>query len=181
MCNINCVFFQRSMLPFHSLAEIFTNHRLRPFHFSNHFIAKELASALQSPPEHCQIELPEESNLNEWKVTITGPESTAYAGGKFVLSFVFPAEYPFKPPSILVKTRIYHPNIKTDTGEMCAAILYDDWGPTLNVTHCLDTIINMLKCPNPDSPLEEEIAKCLREKPKEFAKKARQWTKDYAM
>ena len=136
---------------------------------------------LSSPPDNCEISLPDESNLHEWAVTITGPESSPYSGGKFLLSFIFPAEYPFKPPSILYKTKIYHPNIKTDTGDICAAILYDEWGPTLNVSHCLDTLINMLKSPSADSPLEEEIAKILREKPKEFEKKAKQFTKDHAM
>jgi ubiquitin-protein ligase len=136
---------------------------------------------LKSPPDNCEISLPNESNINEWEITITGPESTPYAGGKFVLTFSFPAEYPFKPPSILYKTRIYHPNIKSDTGEICAAILYDEWGPTLNVRHCLSTMIDMLKAPNADSPLEEEIARSLREKPKEFEKKAKQWTKEHAM
>lgn len=37
-------------------------------------------------------------------------------------------------------TRIYHPNVKTDTGEICSDILNENWGPTLNVTYVLNTI-----------------------------------------
>jgi len=51
----------------------------------------------------------------------------------------------------------------------------------MNVMHCLDVLMNMLRCPNADSPLEQEIAMVLREKPKEFEKIAKKWTKDFAM
>lgn len=37
-------------------------------------------------------------------------------------------------------TRIYHPNVKTDSGEICSDILNENWGPTLNVTYVLNTI-----------------------------------------
>jgi|AntRauTorckE5430_2_1112549.scaffolds.fasta_scaffold34372_1 ubiquitin-conjugating enzyme E2 D/E len=136
---------------------------------------------LSSPPDNVHVSLPSESNLSDWEVTITGPENTPYAGGKFMLSFSFPETYPFKPPKIAYKTKIYHPNIKSDTGEICTSILYDDWAPTLNVTHCLDALFNMMKCPTADSPLEESIANILRDKPKEFEKNARKWTKEHAM
>lgn len=141
---------------------------------------KELASLKKSPPKDVEISLPNESQLCEWDVNLTGPDSSPYAGGKFQLAFKFPETYPFKPPSINFTTKIYHPNVKTDTGEICAAILYDEWSPTLNATHCLDVLMNMLKSPSADSPLEEEIAKMLRESPKDFEKKAKQWTKEFA-
>jgi len=39
----------------------------------------------------------------------------------------------------------------------------------------------MMKSPSSDSPLEESIATVLREKPKEFEKTAKKWTKEHAM
>ena len=60
-------------------------------------------------------------------------------------------------------------------------MLYDDWAPTLNVTHCFETLLNMMTCPTADSPLEESIATVLRDKPKEFEKTAKKWTKEHAM
>jgi len=136
---------------------------------------------LASPPDNVRVSLPCESNINEWEVTIIGPEDTPYAGGKFKVSISFPETYPFKPPRITYQTKIYHPNIKSSTGEICASILYDDWSPTLNVSHCFDTLLNMMKSPSSDSPLEESIANVLREKPKEFEKTAKKWTKEHAM
>ena len=128
-----------------------------------------------------EINIPAEDNIYSWEVTLTGPESTPYADGKFLLGLEFPETYPFKPPKILFKTRIYHPNVKTDSGEICSDLIYSDWGPTLNVKHCLDTLVGILKEPNPDSPLEETIAAQFREKPKEFEKVALKWTKEHAM
>ena len=44
----------------------------------------------------------------------------------------------------------------------------------------LETILQMLKEPSSDSPLEEEVAEILTTKPDEFDKTARKWTKKHA-
>lgn len=38
-------------------------------------------------------------------------ENAPYNKGAFRIEINFPAEYPFKPPKIAFKTKIYHPNI----------------------------------------------------------------------
>ena len=86
-----------------------------------------------------------------------GPLESPYAGGIFVIDFMFEAQYPFKAPKINFVTKIYHPNVKTDTGEICADVINANWGPTLNVLHCLKTLQSMLSAPNADSPVEEEV------------------------
>lgn len=52
----------------------------------------------------------EDDNLLVWQGLIV-PESAPYSKGAFRIEITFPAEYPFKPPKILFKTKIYHPNI----------------------------------------------------------------------
>jgi ubiquitin-protein ligase len=111
---------------------------------------------------------------------MAGPPSSPYAGGKFRLKLKFPAQYPFKPPVILFETKIYHPSVSKD-GEICAALIGEGWGPTLNVRHCMQVIYEILQNPSPDHPLDEEIAALLREKPKEFDKKAKKYTQKNAM
>lgn len=106
--------------------------------------------------------------------------STPYEGGNFDLSFSFPENYPFKPPTVLFKTKIYHPNISAQSGEICAAVLYDEWSPTLNVMSCLDILRGLLLNPNADSPLEDKIAAEFREKRFEFEKTAKRWTEEHA-
>jgi ubiquitin-conjugating enzyme E2 D len=118
-------------------------------------------------------------DLFTWDVTMSGPDNSPYAGGKFVLRVVFPEQYPFKPPLLSFQTTVYHPSVQTATGEVCGAVL-GTWGPTLTAQHCLLTVYSLLQDPNPDHPLEQEIAQLLATKPKEFEKMAKKYTKEYA-
>jgi ubiquitin-conjugating enzyme E2 D len=118
-------------------------------------------------------------DIFKWDVTLLGPAESPYAGGKFVLRLEFPAQYPFKAPKLVFLTKVYHPSVMRETGEVCGAIL-GTWGPTLNAEHCLLTIFSMLQSPQPDHPLEDEIAQQLAKKPKEFEKTAKKYTKEYA-
>jgi ubiquitin-protein ligase len=45
------------------------------------------------------------------KHTYFSQENAPYNKGAFRIEINFPAEYPFKPPKIAFKTKIYHPNI----------------------------------------------------------------------
>jgi ubiquitin-conjugating enzyme E2 D/E len=120
-----------------------------------------------------------QDDIFKWECTLAGPSESPYAGGKFILRLEFPAQYPFKPPKLVFGTKVYHPSVMLESGEICGAVL-GNWGPTLNAEHCLLTVISLLRDPQPDHPLEEEIAQQLANKPKEFEKAAKKYTKDYA-
>lgn len=119
----------------------------------------------------------------------------------------FPSEYPFKAPKVRFLTRVYHPNVKSQSGEICAdiinevrekleeeescegigcltnglfAVVLQNWAPTLNVLHCLTAIKQILEQPDMDNPLEPEIAKQMHENKTDFEKTALDWTKQYA-
>lgn len=56
-------------------------------------------------------------------------ENPPYNKGAFKIEITFPAEYPFKPPKICFKTRIYHPNID-EKGQVCLPIISaENWKP----------------------------------------------------
>ena len=115
----------------------------------------------------------------QWECSIIGPKDSPYAGGLFILKLEFPAQYPFKPPKLQFKTKIYHPSVQTESGDVCADVV-GQWGPTLNAKHCLQVVYSMLQSPESDHPLEESIAKQLRDKPNEFMKMAKKFTSEHA-
>ncbi|CAI5715360.1 unnamed protein product [Hyaloperonospora brassicae] len=142
-------------------------------------LTKELTELTQNPPDWCTVSTVDD-NLMHWHAVLTGPENSPYAGGVFHLDLQFPGEYPFKAPRVRFVTRVYHPNIKSQSGEICADVISENWTPTLNVLHCLTVIKQILEQPDMDNPLEPEIAKQMHENKVEFDKTATEWTKQYA-
>ena len=120
------------------------------------------------------------SNIYEWQASITGPENTPYAGGTFKLSVSFPTTYPFKPPTVKFITPVYHPNINTN-GDICFAMLKDDWAPALNINHILKGLQELLKNPNAASPQRADVAEEYTENKELFTKKAIAETKKHAI
>lgn len=56
-------------------------------------------------------------------------DNAPYNKGAFRIEITFPAEYPFKPPKICFKTKIYHPNID-EKGQVCLPIISaENWKP----------------------------------------------------
>jgi ubiquitin-conjugating enzyme E2 D/E len=122
---------------------------------------------------------PINGNLFEWDAVILGPIGTPYEGGVFNLSISIPSNYPFKPPIVIFKTKIYHPNINS-TGNICLDILKNQWSAALTISKILLSICSLLSDPNPNDPLVPEIAKLLKTNPELYYKTAKEWTTIYA-
>lgn len=58
-------------------------------------------------------------NLRVLIGTIKGPEGTPYEGGIFQIDIDIPKQYPFEPPKMKFHTKIWHPNISSQTGAIC--------------------------------------------------------------
>jgi len=67
-------------------------------------------------PEDWQISLVNEDNIFEWKATFAGPDNTAYKYGIFEVNIKFGTQYPFKPPTVLFRSKMFHPNISSNGG-----------------------------------------------------------------
>ena len=80
----------------------------------------------------------------------------------------FSDNYPFKCPKVHFLTKIYHPNIKTDTGEICSEALQNSWVPTLNANFVIKMLKELIENPNHDNPQEAEIARELMTAPDSF-------------
>jgi ubiquitin-conjugating enzyme E2 D/E len=141
-------------------------------------LQKELIEIQKNPPHNCYAG-PFGDNIYHWEAQIFGPIGTPYENGIFKLNIHFPLEYPFKPPKITFVTKVYHPNINT-AGSICLDILKDRWSPALSISKVLLSICSLLDEPNPDDPLEPDIANEYKSNKNKFISTAKQWTVKYA-
>lgn len=141
-------------------------------------IQKELAEITLDPPPNCSAG-PKDDNLYEWVSTILGPPGSVYQGGVFFLEIHFSPDYPFKPPKVTFKTRIYHCNINSQ-GVICLDILKDNWSPALTISKVLLSICSLLSDCNPQDPLVGSIATQYITNRQDHDRIATQWTSRYA-
>ncbi|KAI4205485.1 MAG: hypothetical protein LQ346_001439 [Caloplaca aetnensis] len=128
-----------------------------------------------------KVTLVNDDDLYLWEITLSGPEDSPYAGGRFKIHVSLPTEYPFKAPQIIWKTKIYHPNVEDEKGGMCLGMLRDgSWKPNSKMSAALEYVRQVILEPDPDDATEQAIAREYKEDRKEFTKKAKKWTKDYA-
>ncbi len=147
----------------------------------NHIInrlQKEHKEMEISPPLNCSAG-PIDDDIFKWQAIIYGPDDSPYSGGIFKLNIDFPNDYPFKPPKIIFKTRIYHCNINK-SGFICLDILKDKWSPSLTISKILLSITSMLDDQNPNDPLETEIADIYINDREQFINNAKKYTLIYA-
>ena len=84
-------------------------------------LAKEFQELSLHPNNHFEITL-DNDNLFHWNMIMTNLVDTPYEGGSFDLEFKFTTDYPFKPPVIHFKTKVFHPNV-SETGDVCLSIV----------------------------------------------------------
>ncbi|KAF1774980.1 Ubiquitin-conjugating enzyme, active site [Phytophthora cactorum] len=120
------------------------------------------------------------ASLSELRGSIKGPEATPYEGGHFELEIVIPPKYPFEPPQMRFLTKIWHPNISSQTGAICLDILKDAWSPALTIKTALLSIQALLSAAEPTDPQDAEVAKMYLHDHEQFLNTARFWTESYA-
>ena len=142
-------------------------------------IESELDEIIKTPPENISAGPIKQENLNHWSATIMGPSDSPFQGGIFQLEIVFPEKYPFKPPQIKFVTPIYHMNINHH-GAICLDILNTSWSPVLTITKVLLSICSLLTDPNPDDPLDPNLADLYKRDKDEYNRRARLYTLKHA-
>jgi len=130
----------------------------------------ELMTLMTSPAPGVSAFPSADGNLLSWTATIDGPDDTPYAKLVFKLSFAFPSNYPYAPPTVLFKTPIYHPNVDF-SGRICLDILKDKWTAAYNVQSVLLSLQSLLGEPNNASPLNGEAAELWDKDMAEFKRK----------
>lgn len=114
------------------------------------------------------IQVPDPNRLMELLVLIT-PQEGLYKGATFEFSMVMDETYPYKPPKVLCRTPVYHPNVDLE-GHVCLNILRQEWSAALSISSVVYGLVTLFLEPNTDDPLNKEAAKMMQESPKEFEK-----------
>lgn len=98
----------------------------------------------------------EDRSISCW---MPGPSETPFADRKFRIRFELPDRYPLCSPSVGFLTKIWHPNIDFASGTVCLDLLNQRWTPILTLRHIIEFLLpELLRDPNPDSPLNLEAA-----------------------
>ncbi|CAD7955446.1 unnamed protein product [Amoebophrya sp. A25] len=120
-------------------------------------------------------------NIQLWEGKILGPEDSPYNGGIYKINIEIPDDYPYNPPKMKFATKIWHPNISSQTGAICLDVLGKEWSPALSIRTALLSIQALLSAPEPDDPQDAEVAKQYKSSRDEFLSTARYWTETYAI
>lgn len=95
---------------------------------------------------------PKNDNITKYNVIIIGSDDTPYKNGKFNFELRIPPEYPFKPPVVIMKSVIYHPNIKKH--QICLDIITGNmWSPAMTIVDVVRHLVTILEKPSLENPL----------------------------
>ncbi|KAI3698569.1 hypothetical protein L2E82_42214 [Cichorium intybus] len=124
--------------------------------------------------------MPDEKNIRHLTATIPGPVSSPYEGGIFHVDITLPDSYPFVPPVMRFTTKVWHPNISSQTGAICLDILKDKWSPALNLKTTLLSLQALLSAPAPNDPQDAVVANQFLTDHAAFVATAKRWTEEFA-
>lgn len=139
-------------------------------------LQKELGDLRKSNVKSFRDIQVDEANLLVWQGLLV-PDNAPYNKGAFLIDIVFPAEYPFKPPKVSFRTKIYHPNID-EKGQVCLPIVSaENWKPATKTDQVIQALVNLVNDPEPEHPLRADLAEEFTKDKKKFFKNAEDFTK----
>ncbi|KAF6737512.1 Ubiquitin-conjugating enzyme E2 L3 [Oryzias melastigma] len=113
------------------------------------------------------------------KPSVYFQDNPPYDKGAFRIEIIFPTEYPFKPPKITFKTKIYHPNID-EKGQVCLPVISaENWKPATKTDQVIQSLIALVNDPQPEHPLRADLAEEYSKDRKKFLKNAEEFTKKH--
>lgn len=144
-------------------------------------LAGDLKNLKKKPIEGITAGLIDENDLTKWKGRVEGAKGTPFEGGYFHFKINIPENYPFEPPEVKMITKVYHPNINYESGNICVNILKkDNWTSTNSIQSVLLSLQGLLSNPNTKDPLMGEINNIYLEDIDKYNETVREWVKLYA-
>jgi len=115
---------------------------------------------------------PLKDNLFEWHFTLKGAVDTEFEGGLYHGKIVFPSEYPFKPPNIIMLT----PSGRFEVGKkICLSMTGfhpEQWQPSWNIRTICKALISMFEEKAKGAIAGIDVPKDQR---RQLARKSRSW------
>ncbi|WFC93943.1 oxalate--CoA ligase [Malassezia brasiliensis] len=100
--------------------------------------------------------------------------------GLFKVDIVVPEGYPFQPLKMRFISKVYHPNVSSQSGAICLDILKDQWTPIYTLKSTLMSLRSLLCSPEPNDPQDAEVARHYTSDFASYEQTAREWTHKYA-
>ncbi|KAF5547678.1 ubiquitin ligase [Fusarium mexicanum] len=139
-------------------------------------IAKEIADCQTSGVDLIPCN---QDDFSRVEASLPIPPDTPYFGGTYIINVLISDNYPFVPLSMRFNQKIYHPNVHHETGEIATGAL-GSWDPTHTIKITLDTVVNLLRYPNPNFPVNEEANTLFLSNNPAFRERAQDWAVKYA-
>ena len=106
-------------------------------------LRKELSKLRKDPPPGILAE-PKEADILTWFYALRGPPDTPYEGGIYIGKLKFPAEYPMKPPSILMLTPSGRFVVNTRICMSMSDFHPESWNPMWSVSTILQGVVSFM-------------------------------------
>ncbi|KAL1890934.1 Ubiquitin-conjugating enzyme E2 1 [Sporothrix stenoceras] len=147
----------------------------------DHRVARELMDIEKDKDNSGVHAVPFDGNsLSHLKGSFPGPPDTPYATGTYTVDITIPEQYPFKAPTIKFETKVWHPNISSQTGYICLDVLGKNWSPVNTIKTALLSLRMLLEAPNASDPQDAQVAQMLLNDPERFKLVAHDWAVRYA-
>lgn len=140
-------------------------------------LAKEISNYSVNP--HPFVAIFPCADMQLWKMLLLGPKDTPYENGLFLLYAQFPADYPFRAPTVRFITRIYHCNMNSQ-GRICHSIFDRNYSPAVNFRQIIDAVYGLILTPEPEDPLDNVVASFYLSDYQTYLKNARSFTQTHA-
>uniref|UniRef100_A0A5K3FLG5 E2 ubiquitin-conjugating enzyme n=1 Tax=Mesocestoides corti TaxID=53468 RepID=A0A5K3FLG5_MESCO len=125
-----------------------------------------------------------EDNMTSWSgllYPVGCKDSPPYDKGAFKILINFSAEYPFKPPKLVFKTQIYHPNVD-EKGQICFPVISrENWKPTTTIGCVIEMLQALVANPEIQHPLRPDLAEEYQKDRATFYRKAAEHTALHAI
>jgi len=90
----------------------------------------------------------DETNMQNCRIMVIGPEDTPYEGGFYLFHFTFPGNYPFEPPKVKYCTQgnniRFNPNLYT-CGKVCLSLINTWEGPKWTSCQTIRSVLISLR------------------------------------